>query len=151
MAVLLRRRIAASTRRVRMRLPVRMRWTSTFDQKIELGETIDVSCNGLLVSTKESHTPGITLTFPYDASLSDGQPEILARVARSNELNWPVFLASPLSRQHSQWRFISKNSRTLRPMELPVVTNLNGAAVRAGRSPYPSACIRRGFPGLKRP
>ena len=75
-------------RRVRLRLPVRMRWTTPFVQKIELGETIDVSRNGLLVSTKESHSPGITLwlTFPYDASLSDGQPEILARVARSNEV-----------------------------------------------------------------
>jgi len=75
-------------RRVRMRLPVRMRWTNPFGQKIELGETIDVSRSGLLVSTKEFHTPGITLwvTFPYDASLSDGQPEILARVARCNEV-----------------------------------------------------------------
>ena len=75
-------------RRVRMRLPVRMRWTTPFGQKIELGETIDVSRSGLLVSTKEFHTTGITLwvTFPYDASLSDGQPEILARVARCNEV-----------------------------------------------------------------
>src|SRR5882762_8228504 len=75
-------------RRVRMRLPVRMRWTTPFGQKIELGETIDVSRSGLLVSTKEFHTPGITLwvTFPYDASLSYGQPEILARVARCNEV-----------------------------------------------------------------
>ena len=48
-------------RRVRLRLPVRMRWTTPFGQKIELGETIDVSRNGLLVSTKESHSPGITL------------------------------------------------------------------------------------------
>jgi hypothetical protein len=63
-----------------------MRWTTPFGQKIELGETIDVSRSGLLVSTKEFHTPGVTLwvTFPYDASLSDGQPEILARVARCN-------------------------------------------------------------------
>jgi hypothetical protein len=74
-------------RRVRMRLPVRMRWTTPFGQKIELGETIDVSRSGLLVSTKEFHAPGVALwvTFPYDASLSDGQPEILARVARCSE------------------------------------------------------------------
>ena len=57
-------------------------------QKIELGETIDVSRSGLLVSTKERHTPGITLwvTFPYDALLADGQPEIAARVARCSEV-----------------------------------------------------------------
>lgn len=75
-------------RRVRLRLPVRLRWTTPFGQKIELGETIDVSRSGLLVSTKESHTPGVTVwvTFPYDASLSDGQPEILARVARCGEV-----------------------------------------------------------------
>src|SRR5438309_2635541 len=75
-------------RRVRMRLPVRMRWATPFGQTIELGETIDVSRSGLLVSTKEFHTPGVTLwvTFPYDVSLSDGQPEILARVARCKEV-----------------------------------------------------------------
>jgi PilZ domain len=75
-------------RRVRLRLPVRLRWTTPFGQKIELGETIDVSRSGLLVSTREPHTPGVTLwvTFPYDASLSDGQPEILARVARCGEV-----------------------------------------------------------------
>jgi hypothetical protein len=75
-------------RRVRLRLPVRLRWTTPLGQKIELGETIDVSRSGLFVSTKESHTPGVTVwvTFPYDASLSDGQPEILSRVARSGEV-----------------------------------------------------------------
>ena len=75
-------------RRVSMHLPVRLRWTAPFGQKIELGETIDVSRSGLLVSTKESHTPGVTVwvTFPYDASLFDGQPEILARVARCDEM-----------------------------------------------------------------
>src|SRR5229473_1973241 len=75
-------------RRVRMGLPVRLRWSTPFGQKIELANTIDVSRSGLLVSTKESHTSGVTLwvTFPYDASLSDGQPEILARVARCKEV-----------------------------------------------------------------
>jgi hypothetical protein len=74
-------------RRVRMRLPVRLRWTTPFGQKIELVETVDVSRSGLLVSTKERHAAGTTAwaTFPYDASLSDGQPEILARVVRCEE------------------------------------------------------------------
>lgn len=74
-------------RRVQMRLPVRLRWTAPFGQKIELVESIDVSRSGLLVSTKEPHAPGTTVwaTFPYDASLSDGQPEILARVVRCEE------------------------------------------------------------------
>jgi len=75
-------------RRVRMRLPIRLRWSTPFGQKIELAETIDVSRSGLLVSAKESHTPGVLVwaTFPYDVSLSDGQPEILACVARCEEV-----------------------------------------------------------------
>jgi hypothetical protein len=74
-------------RRVRLRLPVRLRWTTPFGQKIELADTIDVSRSGALVSTKEPHSKGVMvwLTFPYDASLSDGQPEILARVVRCEE------------------------------------------------------------------
>src|SRR3979490_3227781 len=74
-------------RRVRMRLPVRLRWTTPFAQKIELGETVDVSRGGLLVSTKEPHASGVPLwvTFPYDASLGDGQPEMLARIVRCGE------------------------------------------------------------------
>ena len=75
-------------RRVRMRLPVRLRWTTPLGQKIELADTLDVSRSGLLVSTKESHAPGVNVwvTFPYDATLSNGQPEILARVARCGEV-----------------------------------------------------------------
>ena len=75
-------------RRVQMRLPVRLRWSTPFGQKIELVDTIDVSRSGLLVSTKEPHAPGTTTwaTFPYDASLFDGQPEIVARVVRCDEV-----------------------------------------------------------------
>ena len=74
-------------RRVHMHLPVRLRWTTPFGQKIELANTFDVSRSGVLVSTKEPHSKGVMvwLTFPYDASLSDGQPEILARVVRCAE------------------------------------------------------------------
>jgi hypothetical protein len=75
-------------RRVRMRLPVRMRWTAPFGQKIELVQTIDVSRNGLLVSTKEAHSCGtsVWVTFPYDASPGDGQPEVAAHVVRCEEV-----------------------------------------------------------------
>jgi hypothetical protein len=75
-------------RRVRMRLPVRLRWTTPLGQKIELGETMDVSRRGLLVSTKEPHTAGVPLwvTFPYDSSLGDGQPEMSARIVRCEEV-----------------------------------------------------------------
>src|SRR5712691_7847100 len=75
-------------RRVRMRLPVRLRWTAPLGQKIELAATIDVSRSGLLVSTKEAHSCGrsVWVTFPYDASLRDGQPEVAAHVVRCEEV-----------------------------------------------------------------
>jgi len=75
-------------RRVRMRLPVRLRWSAPFGQKIELAETIDVSRSGLLVSMKEAHSCGtsVWITFPYDASLRDGQPEVAAQVVRCGEV-----------------------------------------------------------------
>jgi len=79
-------------RRVRMRLPVRLRWTTPFGQRIELGETMDVSRSGLLVATHESHAWGVSLwvTFPYDASLPDSQPEMSARVTRCEEMLEPI-------------------------------------------------------------
>jgi PilZ domain len=75
-------------RRVRMRLPVRLRWATPFGQKIELGETIDVSRSGVLVSTKEPHNSGVPLwvTFPYDSAPGDGQPEMFARIVRCGEV-----------------------------------------------------------------
>ena len=80
--------VSRAYRRVRMRLPVRLRWTSPLGQKIELAETIDVSRGGLLVSSKELHAPGVPfwVTFPYDAAFREGQPEGPARVVRCEEL-----------------------------------------------------------------
>jgi len=78
--------------RARIRLPIRLRWNTPFGQKIELCQTIDVSRGGLLLSSGEPHSPGVSLwvTFPYDNSLPDGQPEVLARVVRCGELPEPV-------------------------------------------------------------
>ncbi|HUC55573.1 MAG TPA: PilZ domain-containing protein [Candidatus Cybelea sp.] len=75
-------------RRVRMRLPVRLRWTTPLGQKIELAETIDVSRSGLLVAAQEAHFSGtsVWVTFPYDISLRDGQPEVAAHVVRCGEV-----------------------------------------------------------------
>lgn len=81
--------VSRAYRRVRMRLPVRLRWSSPLGQKIELAETMDVSRGGLLLTSSELHAPGVPLwvTFPYDASLREGQPEVPARVARCQELS----------------------------------------------------------------
>lgn len=75
-------------RRVRMRLPARLRWTTPFGQKIELVETLDVSRRGLLVLAKESHASGVQLwvTFPFDSSLGDSQPEMSAHIVRCQEM-----------------------------------------------------------------
>jgi PilZ domain-containing protein len=71
--------------RAQLRLPVRLRWATPLGQKTEVRETLDASRGGLLVPCDESHAPGVSLwvTFPFDISPGNGQPEILAKVVRS--------------------------------------------------------------------
>jgi len=71
--------------RAQLSLPVRIRWNTPFGQKTEVCKTLDISRGGLLVPCQEAHAPGVGLwvTFPYDTSLGDGQPEMLARVVRA--------------------------------------------------------------------
>ena len=71
--------------RVQLRLPARLRWTTPFGQKTEVCASVDVSRGGMLVPCREPHAEGMTLwvTFPFDASLTVGQPEVLARVVRA--------------------------------------------------------------------
>jgi hypothetical protein len=71
--------------RAQLRLPVRLRWTTPFGQKIEVCETLDVSRGGLRVPCREAHAPGVPLwvTFPYNVAFGDGQPEVLAKVVRA--------------------------------------------------------------------
>ncbi|OLD62074.1 MAG: hypothetical protein AUI53_03030 [Acidobacteria bacterium 13_1_40CM_2_60_7] len=59
--------------RVRLRLPARIRWRTPFEQRIEVRETLDVS-------------RGVWLTFPFDSTIPDGQPEVPARVVRSERV-----------------------------------------------------------------
>jgi len=71
--------------RVQLRLPARLRWTTPFGQKTEVCASVDVSRGGMLVPCREPHAEGMTLwvTFPFDASLAVGQPEVLSRVVRA--------------------------------------------------------------------
>jgi hypothetical protein len=71
--------------RVQLRLPARLRWTTPFGQKTEVCTTVDVSRGGMLVPCREPHAEGMPLwvTFPFDPSLTVGQPEIFARVVRA--------------------------------------------------------------------
>ncbi|MBS1839792.1 MAG: PilZ domain-containing protein [Acidobacteria bacterium] len=74
--------------RVRLRLPVRLRWVAPLGQQSEVCETRNVSRGGLLVECKERHGEGFPLwvTFPFDASAPEGQPEVLARVVRARHV-----------------------------------------------------------------
>ncbi len=71
--------------RVQLRIPARLRWTTPFGRKTEVCDTLNVCRGGVLVPCKEAHAPGMSLwvTFPYDAAVPYGQPEIPARVVRS--------------------------------------------------------------------
>jgi hypothetical protein len=63
---------------------VRIRWNTPFGQKTEVCKTLDISRGGLLAPCQEAHAPGMPLwvTFPYDSSMGDGQPEMAAKVVR---------------------------------------------------------------------
>jgi hypothetical protein len=81
--------------RVRLRLPVRLRWTTPFGQRSETCESLNVSRGGLLVACQGSHVPGAALwsTFPYDPSMPGSQPEVPTRVLRCyRTANAPVTL-----------------------------------------------------------
>jgi hypothetical protein len=70
--------------RVRLRLPVRLRWVAPLGQQSEVCETRNVSRGGLLVACHKHHDEGFPLwvTFPFDSKAPDLQPEVLARVVR---------------------------------------------------------------------
>src|SRR5215472_8805901 len=72
--------------RVRLRLSARLRWFAPLGQRIEHCETINASRGGLLVACQEGHGAGFPLwvTFPFDPEANALQPEIPARVVRSN-------------------------------------------------------------------
>ncbi len=74
--------------RVRLRLPVRLRWVAPLGQQSEVCETRNVSRGGLLVACHKHHEEGFPLwvTFPFDAATPEAQPEVLARVVRSRLL-----------------------------------------------------------------
>ncbi|SRR5579871_199389 len=74
--------------RVRLRLPVRLRWVAPLGQQYEVCETRNVSRGGLLVECKAQHGEGLPIwvTFPFDPGAPDGQPEVLARVVRARHV-----------------------------------------------------------------
>lgn len=111
--------VSRAHRRVRMRLPARLRWTSPFGQKIELAETKDVSRGGLLLTSSELHAPGVPLwvTFPYEVSLREGQPEVPARVVRCQELSASTLHFSLAIQFNGQARSVSNGNGARRDPE----------------------------------
>jgi hypothetical protein len=83
--------------RVRLRLPVRLRWSAPLGQRTEQSETINASRGGLLLVSKETHAVGhrLWVTFPFDPVASGPQPELLARVVRSTE--------DPSAKEAARW------------------------------------------------
>lgn len=71
-------------RRVRLRLPVRLRWTTPFGQNSQVAETLDVSRGGFLIATPQAHPLGslVWVTFPYDPLAPSDQPEMPASIVR---------------------------------------------------------------------
>jgi hypothetical protein len=113
--------------RAQLRLPVRIRWNTPFGQKTEFRKTFDISRGGLLVPCEEAHALGVPLwvTFPYDASMGDGQPEIMAKVVR---------VASRGQSNGSESRDGSANQQAVAMhFALPARASSNGNGHRDGR------------------
>lgn len=72
------------TPRVRLQMPVRLRWLGPLGTVVEISETLDVSRAGLLVHASECGREDVRawVTFPYDSEAAFAQPEIAARVVR---------------------------------------------------------------------
>jgi hypothetical protein len=127
--------------RALLSLPVRIRWNTPFGQKTEVCKTLDISRGGLLAPCLETHVPGVPLwvTFPFDISLGDSQPEMLARVVRvvpagngngrnfaaecSNEQAVAVHFALPFrpaSNGKGHAKELERRDSPRRPLALPV-------------------------------
>ena len=113
--------------RVRLRLPARLRWAAPFGQATEIAETLDVSRSGLRLPCREPHAPGVMLwvTFPYNESLGDGQPEIMARVVRlTNGLE-----GAQQTQKHNSSRELQESALAVRfELTLPSTPNGDGQA-----------------------
>jgi PilZ domain len=108
--------------RAQLRLPVRIRWNTPFGQKTEICKTLDISRGGLLVPCQETHAPGVPLwvTFPYDNSVGDTQPEMLAKVVRVRLPN------NGNGNGNKPWR-VGLNEKALAlHFALPVLSESNG-------------------------
>ena len=71
--------------RAQIELPVRLRWLTPFGYRFEISQTIDASRTGLLLTLPDYCVPGarVWVTMPYDPAESITQPEIPARVVRT--------------------------------------------------------------------
>ena len=114
-------------------MPARLRWSAPLGQCIEPCETINASRGGLLLACGEAPGAGhpLWVTFPFDAEASGMQPEVLARVVRSEpsmedpETRWRVGLqfertARPAISGNGKDRGIEKKNGAGRNIALPI-------------------------------
>ena len=114
-------------------MPARLRWSAPLGQCIEPCETINASRGGLLLACGEAPNAGhaLWITFPFDAEASGMQPEVLARVVRSEpsmedpETRWRVGLqfertARPAISGNGKDRGIEKKNGAGRNIALPI-------------------------------
>src|SRR5262245_17727497 len=119
--------------RVRLRMPVRLRWSAPLGLFIVQGETINASRSGLLLTCGGAPSAGhpLWVTFPFDAEASGKQPEVLARVVRSEpsregaEARWRVGLqfertAYPAISGNGKDRGTEKKNGAGRNIALPI-------------------------------
>lgn len=85
-------------RRVRLRLPARVRWSAPFGPASEITETINVSKGGVLLRSHEEHATGarVWVAFPYEGREDENQPEIAARIVRIANGSGPQTIALEL-------------------------------------------------------
>lgn len=114
-------------------MPARLRWSAPLGQCIEPCETINASRGGLLLACGEAPRAGqpLWVTFPFDAEASGMQPEVLARVVRSElrgevaQTRWTVGLqfertAHPARSGNGKDRGTDKKNGAGRNIALPI-------------------------------
>ena len=143
--------------RVRLNLPVRLRWRTPFGLRTELGETLELSRGGLLIKRDEAFKTGTSLwlTVPFDPDMRLSQPEIPARVVRVNSrpfggylvaLAFEIFPPRPTSLPGRRDRRKSVRTR----LALPIRVQLEGfpwaeetmtVDVSGGGALFGSSCV----------
>jgi hypothetical protein len=116
--------------RVHLEMLVRIRWLGPFGLETEITQTLNVSRDGLLVSSANLRQTGTLLwaTFPYDAAVAFSESETQGRVARCAVASAPDNATDIASRNTIAIAF---HHHDLNPMVAALTKN--NLSIRAGR------------------